>query len=165
MSKTITQMMDILLEELLAELSRRGTDKELCAKSLYPGNTVPADYGLDDCGGMAYVQLVSAVPSTQFPQPSADFNNCTYTLAYTVVVGVMRRVEIPEVINKRVLLPSDEQNTESTAAQMDDLDAMHAAIKNARSRIEMLILGQYSSEGPEGGIVIGEWTLQIGDDD
>lgn len=162
--KTISQMMDILLAELVAELRRRDRLDDLCAKSLYPGAAVPADYGIE-CEGMAYVQMVSASPSAAFPEPSQDVTNCTYSLAYTVNVGILRGIKVPETGGRSVTLPTDEENTQSTYAQMEDMDIMHAAIRNASKDIDMLLLGQYTPEGPEGGAVVGYWSVQIGNED
>lgn len=163
--KTISQMMDILLAEVIAELRRRDRLDGLCAKSLYPGASVPPDYALE-CEGMAYVQMMTAAPSATFPSPSQDINNCSYSLAYTVNVGIVRGVKIPEQGSRGgFVLPSDEDNTEATYAQMEDMDIMHTAIRNASKDIDYLLLGNYASEGPEGGAVVGYWTVQIGNED
>lgn len=159
-------MMDIILGELVQELRRRDRLDSLCAKSLYPGDAIPADYGEDDCGGMAWVQLVSAVPSATFPTPAADLNSCTYSLAYSISVGIMRPVKIPEQgVRNDITLPTDEENTESAYEQMEDMDAMHQAIRNASRYIDYLILGTYAPTGPEGGVIMGAWEVTVGNED
>lgn len=164
--KTISQMMDILLAELVSELRRRERLDDLCAKSLYPGVSIPGDYGVDDCGGMAWVQLQSAAPSASFPVPATDLNTCSYSLAYTVSMGVMRPITLPEEgVRGDITLPSDEQNSASTYEQLEDMDAMHQAIKRASRSIDYLILGTYNPTGPEGGVVMGSWSLTVGNED
>lgn len=165
MSKTASEMMDIILAEVLVELRERGTGSGLCAKAIYPGNAIPADYGIDDCGGMAWVQLQSASPSATFPQPLADLNSCTYSLAYTIDVGIMRPVKVPEAVGRSISFPTDEENRAAAVSQLDDMEAMHVAINRARADIDLMVLNQYTPEGPEGGVVSGVWTMQVGNED
>lgn len=157
--------MDILLDNLIKELEKNDSAKDLCAKALYPGVGIPQDYAAGSCGGMAFVQLVSASPTLEFPTPTEDVNNCTYTLAYSLVVGTIREVPVPEQGRQRIVLPSDEENTNTTYKQLGDMSAIHNAINNARDDIDLVLLGDFTSEGPEGGSLLSNWAVTVGNED
>ena len=165
------QMAEIILAEVVAELERRGKP-QLCSASVLPGNGAPLDLagGFEgDCGGMAYVQVISATPSTAFPTPDSTLQNCAYSLAYNMTVGLFRPIptvrEVGAGSRTRVEIPKDEESNAATAELLEDMDIMHTAIRNARKDIDMLILGAYSAEGPNGGVAGGTWTLQVGNED
>ena len=162
---TISQMMDILLAELIAELRQRDRLDGICAQSLQPGATVSLDYGSESCGGMAWVQLSNAAPTVAFPDPDLSLSNCTYSLAYTVTMGIIRPSPIPTVVRNSISFPTDEENTDAAHMFMEDMDMMHQAIKSARKDVDLLVLGQYMPVGPEGGVSGGTWTLQVGNED
>lgn len=164
MSKTISQMMDIVLAEVVKELRKRNRLEGLCAKSIYPGLGVPLDYGAESCGGMTWVQLQSAVPSSDFPNQASGADTCVYGLAYTIQVGIMRPIALPSERRGQIALPTDEQNAQSTYEQMEDMDALHQAIRSSSEDIENVILGQYIPQGPEGGVAGGVWNVTVGDD-
>lgn len=158
----IITAMGILLDSLNSELTADGTREDMCLVSVMPGSDVPLDYSLDDCGGMGWVRLVSAVPSVTFPAASTDSNNCNYTLAYEIEMGVFRRAPLPEGIGSSMTLPSADDHFESAQLAMKDLGAMHRALKSGGSHFEDYILGAFVPQGPQGGVVGGTWNAIIG---
>lgn len=162
MRHTAAEMMDIVLAALVVELRAEGTE-ELCATALYPGDGAPLDYA--ECGGMLWVRLITAAPSASFPSPNGTVDNCALTLAYQLEVGLMRPSPIPEQFAGGVPeLPSDEEHTAATHAQMADMEAMYRAFKVAARDIEMVLVGSYTPTGPIGGTVGGAWTLSVGNE-
>jgi len=161
----IEQMLGILLDALNTALVADGTREDMCSCTIYPGDAVPMDYGLEECGGMAWVRLVSTGPTTAFPATSISVDNCFYTLAYTVEMGIMRPAPVPEQFGSEVQLPDDTAHYDSSIRLMQDMRLMHSAIKDAKRDIPLLVLGTWTPQGPQGGTVGGMWTLTIGDED
>lgn len=158
----VGDLLNIVHAALVVELREAGLDEDLCANAIYPGESVPGDYGVESCGGMAWVRLASANPTATFPAPVATPDNCNYTLAFPLEMGVMRPSPIPDGTLNEVELPGDEAHNEAAHKQFADLHAMHRAIKRAQEDIEMLVIGTYTPVGPVGGIVGGTWTLTVG---
>lgn len=155
-------------ESLNNQLTLDGSRDDLCAMTIYPGSAVPIDYaGLEDCGGgMAWVRLVSAVPTVSFPNADTIATSCAYTVAYQLEIAIMRPAPLdPETFGQDVDLPSDTDHFEATRRQMDDMHLMLRAIEGARDGVTDLIIGQYSPLGPQGGAVGGMWGLTVGDED
>lgn len=161
---TPMQMMDIILGNMAAELDRRNTRDNMCIEQVYPGDSIPVDFGSESCGGIAYVQLVTTSPTASFPAPSTSPDNCTHTLAHTLQVGIWRPAEMPREVRGRIVLPSQKQVRKETELQMDDMDAIYEAILGSREDIEMMVLGQYAPQGPSGGSLGGNWTVQVGNE-
>jgi hypothetical protein len=162
MRHTAAEMMDIVLASLVVELRADGTE-EVCAAALYPGDGAPLDYA--ECGGMAWVRLITAAPSTSFPAPNGSVDNCALTLAYNLEVAVMRPAPIPEQFAGGVPdLPTDAEHTAATHAQLADMEAMYRAFKRAAKDIEMTLVGSYTPVGPIGGTVGGSWTISVGNE-
>lgn len=162
---TPMQMMDILLANLAEELDRRETRGNMCLEQVYPGDSIPVDFGAESCGGIAYVQLLSSVPTTTFPAPSTTVDNCTHTLAHTMTIGIWRPAEMPREVRGRIVLPSQAQVRKETELQMDDMDAIYQAVLGARSDIDMMVLGTYTPQGPNGGALGGNWSVQVGNEE
>lgn len=164
MTVTIEQMLGTLLDALNNELVTDGSRADMCSCTIYPGDAVPMDYGLESCGGMAWVRLVAAGPTTAFPSASVTVDNCTYSLAYTVEMGIMRPAPIAEQFGSEVELPDDTAHFNASNRLTQDLTLMHRAIKDAKKDIPLLVLGSWTPQGPQGGTVGGTWTLTVGDD-
>lgn len=158
-------MMDILLAALVVELRDAGGE-ELCAKAMYPGDSIAIDYA--ECGGMAWVRLVETNPTTGFPTagfPGAASASkaCWWNLVHTVEMGVLRPSPIPEETLNTVDLPGDEEHIAAARKQYADMEAMNRAIIAAKRDIEELVPVNYTPVGPVGGAVGGTWALQVGD--
>ena len=157
----INGMMDVLLADIMEEI---GDTTGFCATTLYPGEQAPFDYG--SCGGVAWVRLVSAHPSSTFPSPVASIDVCAAELAFPLEVGVMRPAPMMTTRNGEAILPTDSANIDATHKQNDDMKAMYRAIERLRSHTDFLLVGSYT---PQGGstaeIVGGTWSLTVGEDD
>jgi hypothetical protein len=147
----------------VVELRNDNVLDDVCTASLYPGESVPIDYA--ECGGMAWVRLVSANPSASFPSQDTSLNNCASTLAYAVEMGVLRKAPIAEsILDSQIELPSEEENSQTAREQADDVERMYRAIQNAARDIDLVVAGSYAPAGPDGGVVGGTWSLTVGAD-
>jgi hypothetical protein len=155
-------MLDVLLANVVEELKADGTGENLCAASLFPGDTFSMDYG--GCGGLVMVRLSTAHPSASFPNADVGVDNCAYTLAYPVEVGVFRPAPMIRTRAGKAMPPGDKENTESTHLMIDDMHAMHRAIRRLREDADLLTIGSYTPQGPLGDLVGGSWSLTVGED-
>jgi hypothetical protein len=156
----LKEVMDKLLANLIAEVGGDG----MCAKTLMPGDSVLAEYvGLEGCGGMLWVRLVTAGPSATFPQIGIRPDNCSYELAVPLEVGVLRMAPPAEVIlGREPILPSNEQQTAAVHQQIDDMEAMRRAIRKTDEWFdEDSVLGAYQPIGPESGVIGGSWQWTV----
>lgn len=161
-----SQMLLILLDAFNEELIRDGSREELCALTIYPGNAIVIDYGAGEgCGGMGWVRLVSSAPTVRFPNADLSVDNCTYSLAHVVEIGLMRPAPLPGEFAGEISLPDDEEHRAASVRQIDDMELMHRALKEARNDIPLTVIGGYTPLGPEGGAVGGTWSITVGDDD
>lgn len=151
--------LDALNEELLADGTREG----LCEMALLHGDAVLLDYGMESCGGMGWVRLVSANPTTNFPQP-AQAGSCTSDLAFPMEMGIIRPAPMPETFQKKVTLPSADAQGAATSLALDDMAAMRRALMVMQQDMEQFQLGTYSPMGPEGGTQGGLWTFTVGEE-
>jgi hypothetical protein len=162
---TLREMLTVLLQELSAGLDDAGLLKSMCAVTVYPGTAVPVDYvGGEGCGSMAWVRHISANPTVRFPSADVSVDNCAYSLAHIVEVGIVRPSPIPESDGSTIELPDDVAHFNSAMELADDMILMKDAIQRAAKSIDFLILGSYVPVGPEGGAVGGTWTVTVGDD-
>ena len=162
--RALPEMMAALLESLTAEIRKAGKEEDFCAISIYPGTAVPVDFGPESgCRGTAWVRLVGANPSVSFPNADNGINNCVYTLAYTVEMGMVGPAPVMEDRLGNFVVPDDVEQFEASMRMMGELEMMHRAIKNAG--IDQLILGDWTPQGPEGGVMGGLWTMMIGGDE
>lgn len=164
MAQSARQMADILLACLVVALREKGHE-EVCSTAVYHGDSVTLDYA--DCGGMAWVRLVTTGPSRNFPAIVSDLNSCGATLAHSFELGVMRAAPLAVALlaGSGVDLPSDEENSEAASLALDDMECLWAAIQTARADIELLVPGTYTPVGPTGGSLGGTWSVTVGDDD
>lgn len=156
-------IMDVLLANIVEELKADGTGDNLCASALFPGDNVPIDYG--GCGGIVWVRLSSANPSAAFPLADVTVDNCAYTLAYPLEVGIFRPAPAIQTVLGKAHPPTDSENTASSHLLVDDMKAMHRAIVRLKREVELVVIGQFSPQGPLGDVVGGAWSLTVGEDD
>lgn len=156
--------MDILLASLTVELRKDGTLDKLCAVTLFGGDSIPMDYGLEECGGMMWARLSGANPTLAFPAADTTSASCTATLAFGVELGVIRPAPIVEERAGRITLPSEDDQRRAALAQYVDMLAMHRAYQSARSDIDQMVIGAYQPYGPQGGVMGGTWGATIGED-
>lgn len=145
----------VCLGEQLDENSRAGA---VCFLGLYTGQQVAADHcgcGNDGCG-MAWVRLVRAFSSTQFPTPDVQINPSA-PMAVLLEVGALRCIPV----GKSKTPPSEVEQINATLSQLSDMEA----IRHALGCCEVLAnrdtaLGSYSplSSGDCGG---GAWQVTV----
>lgn len=160
---TAFEFASIALDALRNELQKAGVLEDMCAVAIYPGEGVPMDYGQESCGGMAWVRLDTAHPSSAFPNADADVNKCSWALALPMEVGILRPSPIPFVEGQEIELPDDATHIEASRLQMNDMELMLRALQQVSRRVEYMLMGSYSPLGPLGGTVGGIWTFTVGD--
>lgn len=151
--------LDALNQELLAD----GTRESLCEMMLLHGETMIVDYGLESCGGMGWIRLVSSNPTSTFPNPPAT-GTCAMDQAFTMEMGVIRPAPQPTTFQKRVTLPSADQQGAATSLALDDMAAMKRALKALESEMENFNLGSYTPMGPQDGTTGGTWSFIVGEE-
>lgn len=162
--RALPEMMAALLESLTAEIRAAGKEEDYCAITVYPGTAVPVDFGPESgCRGTAWVRLVSANPTVSFPAADNRVNNCGYSLAYTVEMGMVGPAPVMTDRLGNFIAPTDVEQFEASLRMFGELEMMHAAIRGAG--IDQLVLGDWTPQGPEGGIMGGLWTMVIGGDE
>lgn len=161
-----SEMMLVLLDALNEELIRDGSRDELCSLTIQSGNAVVIDYGTGEgCAGMGWIRLVSSAPTVRFPAADVSVDNCMYSLAHVIEMGLMRPSPLPDEFAGTVSLPDDEEYKETALRQSDDMDLMYRAMQAARNSIPLSVVGTYTPQGPDGGAVGGTWSITVGDDD
>lgn len=162
--RELPELMATLLESLTAQIRKAGREDDYCSVTIYPGTAIPVDFGPEsDCKGTAWVRLVSANPTVTFPVASNSVDNCGYTLAYTVEMGMLGPAPVMDERLGRLIVPEDVEQFDASMRMYDELKMMHAAIQGAG--IDQLILGDWMPQGPEGGVMGGLWTMMIGGDE
>lgn len=152
-------LMQIGIDALNEELTRRETREGLCMVGLLHGEQVIIDYGMESCGGMAYVRLVTAVTTATFPN-AATAGTCASDLAYSMEMGIHR----PAVPFDGKNLPDADEQSAGTVLALDDMLAMHAALREVEARAENFVLGAYTPAGPAGGVLGGTWSFTVGEE-
>lgn len=146
---------------LETELTKAGLP-QLCFLGIMPGNQVALDF-CDGCGthgqcGQAWVRLVTAYPSSSFPNPD-NTARVNVDLAYVLEVAVMRCAPKPDSQGNP---PGVADMLESTRLQMADMAAIRRALECCLKDVEVdYSLGSYSAYGPQGGCVGGSWTITL----
>ena len=133
MAMSARQMADVLLASLIVALREKGGE-EVCSTAVYHGDSVTLDYA--DCGGMAWVRLVSTGPSRSFPTVVSDLNSCGFALAHTFELGVMRAATLATALlaGSGIDLPDDDENTAAAGLALDDAEALWNAIQTSCAR-------------------------------
>lgn len=164
MMQTANQLLAALLESLTAQIRAKGREDDYCSITVQPGNAVVFDFGPESgCSGMAWVRLVAANPSASFPNADVGVNNCAYSLAYTVEVGMLGPAPSLEDRLGNFVLPEDTDLFEASMRQADEMQMMYDAIRT--SGIREKVIGDYTPQGPDGGVLGGTWTVVVGGDD
>lgn len=145
----------VQLQQCLCEtLSERGLMPGDCFCGMFPGDNAVWDYS----DGLAWVRLVDVYPSTVFPSANTTPRvSCSAMLAATLEVGLL---QCAPGMGGDGSLPTQEQQFEATRLQMAGMRAIQQAI--ACCDIELMVLGTYTPQGPQGGLVGGYWQLNVG---
>lgn len=132
----------------------------VCFCGVVPGDQVALDYVGDNCAtacGMAWVRLIGMYPSVSLGQPNTEPGNCQSLLGLEVEVGIMRCASLP-----------DDDGTPPSAADLaGDVELQAADALTMRRALlccassQDLMLGPYTPQGPEGGLVGGVWGAAL----
>lgn len=153
----IWPLMVRLRDCLCAELTQSGLMPGDCFCGVLPGDQVIWDYK----EGMAWVRLANEYPTTTFPTiDNRPRGGCPPSVGATLEVGVLH---CAPGIKGTKRLPTQAEQFEATRLQMATKRAIHRAI--ACCGFDPMVLGSYSPLGPQGGLVGGQWLVDIGPED
>lgn len=158
----ITARLEAIAACLCAEIEdpENGVPK-VCFCGLVPGEIPPAVYSgnCEVACGMAWVRLVTLYPATGIGIASTEPVRCDVPLGIDVEVGMLRCMSVGD---ERGNLPSDLEQHEAVALQMADAMVMLKALLCCDAIPSGdVIIGQYQTLGPEGGLVGGFFTLSM----
>lgn len=154
-------VMSMVLDSLNEELRKAGTRDSLCEVALVHGDMVVVDYA--DCGGMAYVRLVSANPTSTFPNPAAA-GTCAHDLAFPMEVGIMRQAPGMGEGMREPVVPDADDHLKATSLALEDMEVMRRALRTVEREVEQFVLGSYTPIGPAGGALGGVWSFTAGNE-
>lgn len=119
--------------------------------------------GEGDCGGQAWVRMVDAYPSIEFPNPDSTPSNCNSPLAYTLEVGIVRCKPVGTNSSVRGYSPPTlDQNVGALRLQLADMAAMRRAVQCCfGSDDTTYILGSYVATTPDGDCLGGAFQVQV----
>lgn len=147
----------VSLSQCLCEEMEKAGLTAKCYCGMLPGQQVAWEYP----DGQAWVRLVGAFPSTQFPnQVSRVVGSCYAPLAISLEVGILRCAPLPKRAGETI---TPAQQFEAVRLQTADMAVMRRAIQCCFKGSDVL-LGNYSPLGPNGGMVGGTWQVYIGED-
>lgn len=150
-----------LTECLCAELERSGL-AAACRCLLVPGSGPSLDFcseGCDGgCPGEAWVRLLRAFPSSNFPAQDG-VAICTTLLAFEIEVGVGRCLPVGQDNGQP---PEDQETFDTARLQLADMAAMRRAIVCcfAGSDTEH-ILSSFEPNIALGGCLVSTWSLTV----
>ena len=130
-----------------------------------PMSVTPIDIGEDCEGGMAWVKLVGAVPSSSPPEAASGFSKCAPGVLYEVEVGVARPIKaFSEEGWADGSAPTEKEREDDTNLLLADMDAIKRAITccyGKQAGALDLILGAFSPLDGLGGVGGGVWTVSL----
>lgn len=146
------QMLDCLCT-VMKDIEEKG-GPGVCMCAILPGEAVPYDYcGGEDCGGMAWVRLVTISVDEEAADPR--LRSCWQPMVADIEVGVIRGYEF----NGEVL-PDEDTQLAMGIRQVDDAAAVSMAIQCCSEENELRVMS-YMPSGPEGGCYGGTWTVRL----
>jgi hypothetical protein len=115
------------------------------------------------CGGQAWVRLVQAFPSTDFPSQLLELRNCTAPLAFELEIGIVRCKPVGTSSGVRGFVPpSLEQNVSALRLQTADIAAMRRAVLCCFGETDTdYILGTYTPISPDGDCLGGVFNVYV----
>lgn len=133
-----------------------------CVGQILPGAEVPFDYDRDGCGegsnGQWWVRMTTLAPTINFPEQLASPYPSKATLwAIALELGAMRHID---GLDEQGNPPSTEYLAELTRLQLEDMDAMRAAIICCFGS-EPITIDPYEPIGPAGLVVGGTFSLLV----
>lgn len=161
---SVEQILAELLESLTRQVKARGREDDFCSLTIQPGVGAVVDFGPEsDCRGSGWVRLVSANPTAAFPAADTRVGACAYTLAFTVEIGMVAPAPMPTDRLGKLLMPTDEELFDASMRQAGEMQMMFDALRTAN--LPQMVVGDYVPQGPEGGVLGGTWSAQVGGDE
>jgi hypothetical protein len=115
------------------------------------------------CGGQAWVRLVDAFPSRDFPSPSSVLSNCNDPLAYTLEIGIVRCKPLGKNSSVHGYTPPTlEENVSALRLQLADMAAMRRAIQCCFGQGDLsYIVGSYTPSPVDGDCLGGLFNVTV----
>jgi hypothetical protein len=115
------------------------------------------------CSGQAWVRLVDAFPSIDFPSPVAQPQNCHAPMAYTIEVGIVRCKPLGGNTQLRGYVPPTmEQNVDALRLQLADLAALRRAVQCCFAGDDITYqMGIYNPTPPDGDCLGGFFNVIV----
>jgi hypothetical protein len=129
--------------------------------------TLVLDYcsncGDKGCSGQAWVRLVDAFPSVDFPSPVATPQNCNAPMAYTIEIGIVRCKPLGTNTQLRGFVPPTmEQNVDALRLQTADIAAIRRAIQCCFGAEDKTYqIGTYTAAPPDGDCLGGYFNIVV----
>lgn len=115
------------------------------------------------CSGQAWVRLVDAFPSMDFPSPVQTPQNCNAPMAYTIEIGIVRCKPLGKNSQVRGYSPPTlEENVEALRLQLADVAALRRAIQCCFGNDDKAyVMGTYTSAPPDGDCLGGYFNVIV----
>lgn len=115
------------------------------------------------CSGQAWVRLVDAFPSLDFPSPIQTPQNCNAPMAYTIEIGIVRCKPLGSNSQLRGFVPpTAEQNVDALRLQLADIAVLRRAIQCCFGKNDTTyIMGTYTAAPPEGDCLGGYFNVTV----
>jgi hypothetical protein len=115
------------------------------------------------CSGQAWVRMIDAFPSTDFPSPVQVPQNCNAPMAYTIEVGIVRCKPLGTTSQVRGFTPPTmEQNVDALRLQLADLGALRRAIQCCfGDQDTTYVMGTYNAAPPDGDCLGGYINVTV----
>lgn len=152
-----------------AELEASGLPA-VCRCAPMPGSAPVIDFsGTDGCKdgcGQAWVRLINAFPSDDFPAPGFGVNTrCEVALAYLLEVGVSRCEPVGKTVAGKFTPPTMEDQLGAVRLYTADMQAMRRAIlccfRGEHEDDVEVAVGTYSPLDSIGGVGGGTWQIAV----
>lgn len=131
----------------------------VCFCGIVPGEVASAEYlgDCENCGGMAWVRLITAYPSVEVGVADVTIGNCSKGLGVDLEIGIMRCMSVGDGADP---VPPEELLA-AALIQYADIQVMHRALRccDALSPKDFTI-GQYTPLS-SGGLVGGFITISL----
>ena len=135
---------------------------DVCFCGVVPGEPGLGQYA-GDCTtkcGAGWVRLVSVYPANSVGVLNTQPGNCSHGLGIDVEIGIIRCISVGDEQGNP---PPPSELLAAAELQIADAMLMHRAVYCCDAiHPGDVILGQYQSLGPEGGLVGGSYFMSMG---
>lgn len=134
---------------------------DVCFCGIVPGEAALGDYA-GDCDtkcGMAWVRLSSIYPSNAVGVMLTEPGNCAFGLGIDGEIGIMRCIPVGDAMGNP---PTPDEMLAAAELQVTDALIMQRAMFCCDAIPQRdVILGQYQTLGPDGGLVGGSFPFSM----